>query len=140
MIPATQPHKAHYKHQTDGPDGKPQVHYSTKPVIAWDGDGAALVADESGRLRPAYDWSNFHHVAPAKGPVVAALPGDGWRSEFTFEGSLHSWPIAAWLVRDDGECEPATVDRDGLITDPTTAGNFTRLFHPDEEVESGERE
>lgn len=140
MIPATRPHTARYKHETTGPDDKPHVVYSTKPVIAWDADGVALVADKkTGRLRPADSWTNFHDVQPDKGRVTTAIPGAGWRAEFRFEGRLHSWPVVAWLVREDGECEPLTVDRDGIADDPTTTSNFTRLFHPGEEDEPGER-
>ncbi|MFH8470580.1 hypothetical protein [Streptomyces sp. NPDC017991] len=130
MIPANQPYEARYKHENAG-----HKHYTTKRVIAWDEDGHPLVIGRDGAsLIRASSWSNFHDVVPVDPPVVAALPGAGWRAEFRDEdGSLSSNPLTAWLVYADGNIKPADVDLTGEADDPTTVSNFVRLYHPSEE-------
>lgn len=66
-------------------------------------------------------------------PVVAALPGGGWRARFKEDdGSRHVWPIVCWLVRADGSCTPVDVDCYGIQGDPTESSNFDRLLGPDD--------
>ena len=129
MIPATQPYEARYRHEGNG-----KQHFSTKPVIAWDDDGAALVPDEkTGRLREASSYSNFAGLAPADAPVIGTAPGGGWYAEHrTDNGDVDSIPVLAWLVRADGSLTPTIADSDGYTDDPTTASNFIRLYQPAE--------
>lgn len=77
--------------------------------------------------------------AGADAPIVAALPGGGWRIEYDAirpkDGSTFSDPVLAWLVRANGETYPISTDSSGLTDDPTDASNFRRVYHPDEEQE-----
>ncbi|MDX3235682.1 hypothetical protein PV392_08275 [Streptomyces sp. ME03-5709C] len=133
MIPAPHaPYEASYRHENGG-----RPYLTSKPVIAWDNDGTALVPDEkTGRLRAADSYSNFAGVAPAKVPAVGILPGGTWRAEFRDDdGGVVSNPVLAWLVHADGSCVPTVADADGYADDPTTASNFVRLFQPEEEQE-----
>lgn len=128
MIPAAQPHTACYKHQGE------KHAYSYKPVIAWDGDGAALVVDEkSGRLRRASNWPNLHSVGPVVlPPVVAALPADGWRAVYREDDGTESEdPVFAWMVRAGGWVFPVVVDPlTGSSHNPTEVKGFIHLTHP----------
>lgn len=135
MIPATHPYEARYSHENPT-GGRP--YFTTKPVVAWDEDGAAMVADQkTGRLREASSYSNFAGLAKADAAVVGVVPGGTWRAEFsTDEGGTTSWPVLAWLVRADGECTPVHADRDGCTDDPTTASNIVRLYQPEEDPKS----
>lgn len=68
-------------------------------------------------------------------PVVAALPGNGWRAVYRLaDGTEASSPIVAWLVHQDGDVQPVDVDSDGITDNPKGASNFVRLLHPDEET------
>ncbi|MEU4964178.1 hypothetical protein [Streptomyces smyrnaeus] len=72
-------------------------------------------------------------------PVVAALPGGGWRARFKGDdGSPLVWPITCWLIKADGSVVPIDVDCYGIAGDPTESSNFDRLLGPDDddEVES----
>jgi hypothetical protein len=130
VIPASHPFEARYRH--DKPDGG--SYFTTKPVIAWDADGTAQVADQkTGRLRDADSWSNFAGLVVADSPVAAALPGGSWRACYTDDqGGEISWPVLAWLVHSNGQCTPVTSDRDGFVDDATSPGNFQLLFQPEE--------
>ncbi|WP_435239586.1 hypothetical protein [Streptomyces sp. YPW6] len=130
MIPSTTPYDARYS-QT----GLRGTYFTTRPVIAWDSNGTAQVADlKTGRLRDADSWTNFAGLALADAPVVAALPGGTWRASYTDdEGKETTWPVLAWIVRADGTCDPITSDRDGVISDATEPGNFQLLFQPEED-------
>ncbi|MEU2434500.1 hypothetical protein ABZ611_34345 [Streptomyces sp. NPDC007861] len=65
-------------------------------------------------------------------PVVAALPGGGWFTEYKQDdGSVQAYPLVAWLVLADGEMIPMDAAVDGFVQDPRETGNFHRLFHPD---------
>ncbi len=130
MTPATARYEASYRHEGDR-----GAHFTTKPVIAWGDDGAALVADmKTGRLRDADSWSNFAGLAMADAEVVGVIPGGSWRAEHsTDDGDVESTPVLAWLVHTDGSCTPTIADRDGYTDDPTTASNFVRLYEPEEE-------
>jgi len=126
MIPATHPYEARYRHDNNG---KPYT--STKPIIAWDDHGAALVADaKSGRLVDATSYSNFVRVTPADPAVVGVIPGGGWHAEFD-DGDIGSTPVLAWLVSADGSCAPIASDADGSAFDPTEIGNFVRVKAPE---------
>ncbi|MFJ3806784.1 hypothetical protein ACIPWE_10520 [Streptomyces sp. NPDC090073] len=71
-------------------------------------------------------------IDPKLNPVVAALPGGGWISEFGQEdGSIETYPLLAWLVLADGEMIPMDVSVNGYAQDPRDAGNFRRMIHPE---------
>ncbi|MFD9225243.1 hypothetical protein ACFWDI_35765 [Streptomyces sp. NPDC060064] len=130
MIAASHdPYEARFRHENNG-----RPHFSTKPVIAWDDDGCALVPDEkTGRLREASSYSNFAGLAPADAPVIGTAPGGGWSAEHrTDNGDTEATPVLAWLVHADGSLTPTIADIDGLTDDPTTASNFVRLHPPTE--------
>ncbi|MFE5189211.1 hypothetical protein [Streptomyces sp. NPDC056628] len=131
MIPATTAYEASYRHESNG-----RAHFTSKPVIAWSDDGAALVVDmKTGRLRDADSWNNFAGLREATAAVIGAVPGGSWRAEHsTEEGDIESTPVLAWLVHADGYCTPTVADRDGYTDDPTTASNFVRLYQPEDEA------
>lgn len=133
MIPANHPYEATYAHEGNaGPDGKPRRHYTTKPVIAWDDDGRALVVGDKGRLVPASTWRNFHDVRPCDAEVIAAIPGGGWIAEYTNpDGTVHTSPIVTWIVRSDGSCAPLDTDGAGYVDTVVSVSNLHRIYHPD---------
>ena len=134
MIPAESgAHVARYIHRKDDTPG---ACFSTKPVVAWDDHGAAMVLDtRRGCLVQADSYTNFDAVVSADSTsIVGAIPGGGWRAEYRQDdGSTLSTPVVAWNVRADGGLDPICVDPDGLTGDPTDDTNFVRLYLPDEE-------
>ncbi|MEV5958356.1 hypothetical protein AB0M11_32180 [Streptomyces sp. NPDC051987] len=71
-------------------------------------------------------------IDPKSNPVVAALPGGGWRAEYKqADGSVQAYPLIAWLVLADGQMIPMDTYTDGEAHDPRRVGNFSRLYHPD---------
>ncbi|MEU6344458.1 hypothetical protein ABZ883_26320 [Streptomyces sp. NPDC046977] len=134
MIPAQHvPYEARYSQENNG-----RKHFTTKPVVAWDDNGTAQVVDEkTGHLRDANSYTNFADLVPvALAPVVAAIPGGGWRVEYRDdedEGRTFSEPVLAWQIRADGDCVPLTVDATGYACDPCDGANFVRVFLPAEE-------
>lgn len=130
MIPAQHPYQARFKHAMNS--GK--TRYSHKPVIAWDDDGHALVADESrGCLVMASSYSNFDGVSESRDPVVGVIPGGGWRALYNDDGKASVDPLIAWLVHPDGSVVPVDTDNDGITSIPTEVSNFVRLLPPGEE-------
>lgn len=130
MIPATHPYEARFTHKND--DGR--TTFSFKPVIAWDDDGQPLVAGKR-KLMVASSFTNFDRIMAADdSPVVATVPGDGWRAEFKDEdGSTISDPVIAFAVRADGTGLPIQVGSDGEVDTSTSASNFSRLYHAEGE-------
>ncbi|MEU0990291.1 hypothetical protein [Streptomyces sp. NPDC005953] len=131
MIPAQHPYEAHYKQE----EGGRTVHRS-KPVIAWDDEGQALVVDErSGRLVPANNGRAFTGLSEGVHPVVAAIPGGGWSARFkNSDGSSIIDPLVAWTVQSNGTLTPVDTDLTGLCDDPTTMANFDGLVAPGTET------
>ncbi|WP_331736549.1 hypothetical protein OG426_54770 (plasmid) [Streptomyces canus] len=127
MIPAEQPYEARYKHEKNG-----KATYTSKPVIAWDDDGQALIVDErTGRLVPASNDGSFLGVSEGQHPVVAAIPGAGWRARYKNpDGTTTTDPLLAWIVRSDGSLTPIDTDLTGLADDVTGVGNFDGLEPP----------
>ncbi|MDG9717432.1 hypothetical protein [Streptomyces sp. DH24] len=134
VIPANRPaYVARYRHHNKATD---TTNHSTKPVVAWDDDKVALVVDEkTGRLVDASSYSNFAGLMEDRAPrIVATMPGGGWMAEYRDDdGTTFSFTVVAWNVKDDGDMEPACVDRDGFVSNPTQDEGFVRLFHPSEE-------
>ncbi|MFW3464294.1 hypothetical protein ACN24K_29865 [Streptomyces microflavus] len=131
MIPAQHPYEAKYKQEVDG-----RTVYRSKPVIAWDDEGQALVVDErSGRLVPANNGRPFIVLSEGGHPVVAAIPGGGWSARYKDEdGTFTVDPLVAWTVRSDGTLTPIDTDTTGLCDDPTASGSFAGLVAPGAET------
>lgn len=131
MIPARHPHEAHYKQEEGG-----RTVYRSKPVIAWDDEGQALVVDErSGRLVPANNGRTFTRLSEGGHPVVAAIPGGGWSARYKEpDSSSIVDPLVAWIVRSNGTLTPVDTDFTGVRDDPTAMGNFGGLVAPRAEV------
>ncbi|PBC96183.1 hypothetical protein BX281_4198 [Streptomyces sp. Ag82_O1-15] len=78
-------------------------------------------------------------IDPKINPVVAALPGGGWRVAYEQEdGTVEISPLLAWLVLADGQMIPMDAGHDGSVNDPRTTGNFAGMSHPDEVISSSE--
>jgi hypothetical protein len=131
VIPAQHPYEATYKQEENG-----RTVYRSKPVIAWDDEGEALVVDErSGRLVPANNGRTFVGLSEGTHPVVAAIPGGGWSARYKNEdGTFNVDPLVAWTVRSNGTLTPLDTDATGWCDDPTTVGNFDGLVAPGAET------
>ncbi|MFE9797044.1 hypothetical protein ACFYRL_35590 [Streptomyces goshikiensis] len=131
MIPAQHPYEAKYKQEDGG-----RTVYRSKPVIAWDDEGQALVVDErSGRLVPANNGRAFTGLSEGGHPVVAAIPGGGWSARYkNQDGTYTVDPLVAWTVRSDGTLTPIDTDTTGLCDDVTATGNFDGLVPPGHET------
>ncbi|MFI6530170.1 hypothetical protein [Streptomyces uncialis] len=131
MIPAQHPYEARYKQEENG-----RTVHSSKPVIAWDDEGQALVVDErSGRLVPANNGRTFTGLSEGGHPVVAAIPGGGWSARYkNSDGTFLVDPLVAWTVRSDGTLIPVDTDTTGLCDDATAMGNFDGLVAPGAET------
>ncbi|WP_393063402.1 hypothetical protein [Streptomyces sp. LN549] len=136
MIPAQHPYEAHYKQEEDG-----RTVYSSKPVIAWDDEGQALVVDQrNGRLVPANNGRAFTGLSEGEHPVVAAIPGGGWSARFTeSDGSSTVDPLVAWTVRSNGTLTPIDTDTTGLCDDATAVSNFDGLVAPGAETRTAQQ-
>lgn len=113
----------------------------TKPVVAWDDNGAALILDEKlGALRPARDFTNFLRVVEDDDtPTVAAVPGGGWMIEYTDDsepGGTFRAPVVAWAVDAKGWATPLGADQGGGYAEPVGGANFHRLIAPDEAADT----
>lgn len=110
-------------------------HSHSKPVLAWDTNGAALVLDEKhGTLRPARDFANFNRVTEDDTlPTVAAIPGGGWEFEYADdEGDTFRAPVVAWAIDIKGYAQPISADYQLAYGMPEAAQNLHRLVAPDE--------
>ncbi|MDJ1645404.1 hypothetical protein [Streptomyces pakalii] len=127
MIPARHPYEANYQQEEDG-----RTVYRSKPVIAWDDEGQALVADErSGRLVPANNGRTFTGLSEVGHPVVGAIPGGGWGVRFkNSDGTFTEDPLVAWTVRSDGTLTPIDTDSLGECQPSTAMSNFDGLVAP----------
>ncbi|MBD9703402.1 hypothetical protein IHE56_15190 [Streptomyces sp. ID01-12c] len=71
---------------------------------------------------------------PTQNPVVAAIPGGGWRIQHRDDdGTTLDSPVLAWIFYVDGTCKPVDIDPTGWCDNPLTDSNFVRVYHPDEE-------
>ena len=135
MIPATHPYEARFRQTTKLSSGGTHEYFTNKPVLAWDNEGAPLVAGKQG-LVAADTYTNFHDVVPAKKPVVAVLPGVGWVAEYKDGDDTVSWPVVCWTIDAAGEMTPLAADISGYCDDATSSADFIRLYRPDEEPSS----
>ncbi|MEW2071885.1 hypothetical protein [Streptomyces sp. NPDC007346] len=127
MIPAQHPYQADYQQEENG-----RTSYRSKPVIAWDDEGQALVVDErSGRLVPANNGRTFTGLSEGGHPVVGAIPGGGWSVRFkNSDGTFTEDPLVAWTVRSDGTLTPVDTDSEGECQPSTAMSNFDGLVAP----------
>ncbi len=103
----------------------------SRPVVAFDHDGRALVLGERG-LVPAESEPGFHSLAKTVKHTV--IPGDGWMAAVPLDDDsvedarrfLHV-PVVAWLIDDEGDGVPLVARSDG-----TTGAWDGPVFHPDE--------
>lgn len=134
MIAAPPSLAARFSHERNG-----HTHYSTKPVIAFDDEGLALVLGD-GRLVPADSYSNFANVIEDDPGHVALIPAGGWRVEFTSEdGSKYREPLVGWSLTAGGDVEPLFADADGLVNDFHRYSGEYRIYHPDCEEEAADQ-
>jgi hypothetical protein len=125
LIPAPPGTVARYKFDNNG-----HPYYDEKPVIAFDGDGRALVAGGR-RLVPADDYANFTGLDERAG-YVALIPAGGWRVEFSDDdGSKWDEPLAGWALKNSGRIDPFTTDADGLTQNFDSYAGQYRIYHPD---------
>ncbi|GAA2955051.1 hypothetical protein [Streptomyces enissocaesilis] len=137
MIPAQHPYEANYKQEEDG-----RTVYRSKPVIAWNDEGQALVVDErNGRLVPANNGRTFTGLSEGGHPVVAAIPGGGWSARFkNQDGTFTVDPLVAWTVRSDGILTPVDTDTTGVCDDPTAMSNFDGLVATGAETRTAQQD
>jgi hypothetical protein len=106
--------------------------HRSRKVIAWNSNGAAMVADTAG-LVPAQSLPGFETVYEGSGGrAIAALPGAGWLVDTLWEdGTCTTAPVLLWAVHSDGTATP--MDTDHLGETGTATGNGERhyLYHPD---------
>ena len=105
---------------------------STVPVIAWSGDGDALVAGESGSLQVASSVPGFRcldTVIDGENSPVAIIPGGGWVARYP-DGSTS--PVIAWGVTRSGQLKPfGPIDDVAQVSGAWGAPTFEAV-HPDE--------
>lgn len=97
-----------------------------RPVVAFRDDGDALVIGNRGEgIVRARSIEDFARIEVAHPPVVAAVPGGGWRVQRRAEGAQPATEhVVAWLVRADGRVEAVTCDATGrrrAVRDATSA-------------------
>lgn len=106
---------------------------TTKPVVAWDDDGRALVVDfVGGRLTPATGYINFKSLREADDPAVSAVPGQGWTVEnIDDDGTVRVTPIIAFTLDVDGWGRAVVASTDGTVdVEQNLDGERMRLIPP----------
>lgn len=126
MIPAGRPYDAVFKTTENGRDREWQ-----KPVIAWDDNGNALVADhEEGALRAVSTAGNFVRLQEARGPAAGVIPGAGWRAVFGHGEDRGIHDVLAWVIDQDGYGAALWADEEGQVLEVTEIDDFARLLAP----------
>lgn len=129
MIPAHPGYAVNFKLEPRPPERA----WTHLPVVAWDDDGAPLVAHRRGLITP--DRANFGR------PIVSwevteadtyphTVPGDGWMVTRTDTTTGDRWtePVIAWQIDPDGYGRPITLDAEGALNpdpDPSAV-----VWHP----------
>jgi hypothetical protein len=68
-------------------------------------------------------------------PLVAIMPGGGWRVEWTdTEGRKSSQPLVGWGLKATGEVVPLDTDSQGIVDDMDNSGGKYRIYHPDADL------
>ena len=103
----------------------------TKPVVAWDDNGAALILDEKlGALRPARDFTNFLHGSAPAGRTIkpgGTMTPQDIRNRTAAINNIRHDDEAAHIKEDDlhqdvlqaiadGAADPAALAREALKT------------------------
>ncbi|MFG2824898.1 hypothetical protein ACGFX4_36395 [Kitasatospora sp. NPDC048365] len=104
-----------------------------QPVVRWDDSGDALVVNEHiGVLEPARHRSDFLKLLEVDSPVVAALPGMGWRAVIPRDGGGPDVvaDVLGWVVRADGFATPLVVDVELMSADRVDTTHGARLVPP----------
>ncbi|GAB3718320.1 hypothetical protein [Nocardiopsis nanhaiensis] len=102
------------------------------PVLAWEAGGAALILDpKRGELARARDTPGFDRVEQdLEFPIVAAVPGQGWRAEYTDDEYGPSIaPVLAWTINHTGLTEPVVLDAEGSHMPESS---ISKLVPPDD--------
>lgn len=135
MIPATTPFVAHFNEHARPGGGRTIP--TTKPVIAWDDDGRALVVDDkTGRLTRADSYKNFGGVEQATSSYVTAVPGGGWRLAWKqTDGTEYMEPVLAWAIDGNGYGQAISADADGLVDTVESHDGNPRFIPPVADVE-----
>lgn len=107
---ATQPYVANFEEKCR--DGR--TYWTSKPVIAWDDEGRALISNGRGQLVPAIGYDSFRHVEEDASGYVAAIPGGGWQLAWKQDdGTEFLDPVVAWVINRDGWARAVSVDSNG---------------------------
>jgi hypothetical protein len=117
-----------------------------RAIIAWDGDGEALVAPKEGtrgRLRLARQDPDFAYVMEAESGAlngyIGVLPGGGWMTHWV-DMETHEIveePVVGWAVTHNGDAYPIVSDGEGGASTGTDAESGERIFHPSKTVKEG---
>lgn len=99
----------------------------TKPVIAWDDEGAPLVAGDRKLVRADF-WINFHGIAEDDNPPLMVVPGGGWMITYSGGDQHRTEPVVAWAIDDFGYGKPLATDGGGLVM--PEEGDIC-VWHPD---------
>lgn len=138
MIPDNGRHAASFRYGSKDSGG---YSWMSKPIVAWDDEGYALIAGEesskAGRLVRACTFSNFHGITDADPVYVAAVPGGGWQVAWPQDdGTEYVEPVVAWALKDDGSMQACTVDVDGYVD--TVPTGKVKLIRPDGQRHGGD--
>lgn len=110
MIPETRGHEARFVEEVGG-----HRRYIDVPVIAWDDQGNALIADMvTAKLVPATSRAGFEELVADGGPL-GVIPGGGWRVSETFPDGAVELPVVAWSISVTGYATPIVDVGDGLV-------------------------
>jgi hypothetical protein len=124
MIPAPAGLVAKYKGADD-----------TKPVLAFDDEGRAMVLGDRGLVyADGYYGRELDHISDYHSdPTLAGLiPAGGWRIEHTGQdGAKWSQPLVGWGLRVDGTVVPLDTDDGGNVDSLAEVGGTWRVYHPD---------
>lgn len=129
MIPATAPYVARFGEYSRAHD---RIVASSRPVVAWDDEGRALVVDDKrGLLTPADSYRNFISVEQPRPGYVAAIPGGGWQLGWKQpDGTECVEQVLAWVIDSAGFGQAISVG-DGLAEVVEPRDGNPRLIPPD---------
>lgn len=67
--------------------------------------------------------------------IVALLPADGWRVEWTQSKTSPFWsqPLVGWGLRADGRVVALEADTSGVVTAVNSLDHYRHVYHPSAE-------
>ncbi|HEX6513956.1 MAG TPA: hypothetical protein VF049_00130 [Nocardioidaceae bacterium] len=142
MIPATKPYVARYGYTTTDRNGDKRDLAESRPVIAWDSDGQALVVNDRGSLIPATVPQGFQYVEEADDRrVVGVIPGGGWQMVWQL-GTPDQYvePVLCWVVCANGDVKPVGVDEDGYSETVDEFHTRPKVYPPNAEIPPAPRD